>query len=453
MPDRRHPSVRVIPAAPDDLVSFSVICQPRSRAGLAELRTDLSLQTLRRFLPTERVRAGVEAQLRDLGFEVFSGQSAVVSARGSVALFQSLFGGRFDRRIQRRSKGSQEVDAAVVLRRGSRTSARRVTGALQVVVMEPPVFEDPLIPDTAPQFSLRLPGDIALLTKASATHRQPVASGDRATGGHVVVAVLDTGFSLHPYFAAHGYRINRVSASDQPGPATEDPASHGTRVLSSLLACAPDVNAWGIRMGANPVVALTDAMSVPGLKVVSLSWAYFLGRKRKLPAEHLPLQAQILLLVDAGITVVASAGNAFTGAFPAMMPEVIAVGGVEARPNDTIRAWSTGASFTSAIYAGRRVPDLCGIASRMTLPGAGPPPGWASSSGGTSNAAPQVAGIAALLLQKQPALTPTQVRARMTSTALDVTSGADNTGHTATVGPDLATGAGFVNALDAWNHP
>jgi subtilisin family serine protease len=75
--------------------------------------------------------------------------------------------------------------------------------------------------------------------------------------------------------------------------------------------------------------------------------------------------------------------------------------------------------------------------------------GWAVISG-TSAAAPQVAGICALLLQKRPTLLPNQVKAILRATATDVTAGTSSMGDPAGPGVDLATGSGLVNALRAW---
>ena len=87
--------------------------------------------------------------------------------------------------------------------------------------------------------------------------------------------------------------------------------------------------------------------------------------------------------------------------------------------------------------------------------------GWAAFSG-TSAAAPQLAGVAALIKQACPGLTPVQVRNIMKSTARDVTAGNANSvpggpagGHPATVGPDLATGNGLANVtlVDVGSSP
>src|SRR5699024_6590399 len=79
-----------------------------------------------------------------------------------------------------------------------------------------------------------------------------------------------------------------------------------------------------------------------------------------------------------------------------------------------------------------------------------PDDGWAAFSG-TSAAAPQVAGVCALLLQACPQLTPGQVRQVLMDTARDVTQGTNHPtfGHPATPGPDTATGHGLVDAHKA----
>ena len=74
--------------------------------------------------------------------------------------------------------------------------------------------------------------------------------------------------------------------------------------------------------------------------------------------------------------------------------------------------------------------------------------GWAAFSG-TSAAAPQLAGAAALVKQACPALTPAQIQSIMMKTARDVTTGKSTPGarrQAAVVGPDLATGNGLVDA-------
>ena len=138
-----------------------------------------------------------------------------------------------------------------------------------------------------------------------------------------------------------------------------------------------------------------------------------------------------------------------------------------------MQASNYASSFRSRLYPDRNVPDLCGVVGSKTpgqdntLPGhimLPVPPGstydgencfprpvdagWGIFSG-TSAAAPQVAGVVALMRGVNPKLTPDPIRQMLRSTAVDVTTGTSAMGYAADAGPDLATRAGLVDALQA----
>jgi subtilisin family serine protease len=177
--------------------------------------------------------------------------------------------------------------------------------------------------------------------------------------------------------------------------------------------------------------------------------------------------------VASGITVIFSAGNGQSG-FPGQHPDVIAAGGVFMDQNERLQASDYSSGFVSTIYPGRRSPDLCGLvgmkpkAAYIMLPvepfddidaglsgntypdgdETGPKDGWAAFSG-TSAAAPQLAGAAALIKQARPTFSPMQVRNVLMQSARDVKAGhgSSSTGSpSATAGPDIATGNGLVDA-------
>jgi Subtilase family len=189
------------------------------------------------------------------------------------------------------------------------------------------------------------------------------------------------------------------------------------------------------------------------------------------------MAAAIALAVASGIVVVFSAGNGHWG-FPGQHPDVISAGGVFMHQDGTFEASNYASGFASNIYPGRTVPDVCGLvgmlprAAYIMLPlqsgdqidvdlaGGGAHPngdetapndGWAAISG-TSAAAPQLAGVAALIRQACPRLSPAEIRDIMRSTARDVTTGTSNAatgGNAAGPGIDLATGHGLVDAARA----
>lgn len=459
-----------------DSVSFEVVCRPRSGAAFPQMMSELSLDTLEPSSPDGRTVHEVAKQLQNLGFDVFvDDESTSVSAQGPYHLFEHAFQTKLRKRSRTLKVGAREQSFEFfdTLKDAPDPSTVNVPGALYVSIQRPPIFFQSPLPSPVKYFHLRVPGDVAMLTQASATHRLTTPANARATGDGIRVAMLDTGFFVHPYYLVHGYRLNPLAAADAPPPATHDTVGHGTAEVANIFACAPDAQVFGVKMGGNPVLSFDRAMSIAP-KIISCSWGYHLPDVTTLPAALVPLRMRILSVVAAGVTVVFAGGNGQVS-FPGMMPEVISVGGVYADQNVALRASNYASSFISLIYPGRRVPDFCGLvgmqprATYIMLPlqrtcsidvdlGGGAQPnkdetatndGWAVISG-TSAAAPQVAGICALLLQKRPTLLPNQVKAILRATATDVTAGTSSMGDPAGPGVDLATGSGLVNALRAW---
>jgi subtilisin family serine protease len=457
-------------------ISFEVVCRPRDGAGLTQLIAELSMDTLNRSTPEDRTLSEVAKRLQEQGFRVFvDDASSSVSAEGPCDLFEKVFQTKLRKRGRTLKTATREhsFDFLDTAKDAPEPNTVNVPGSIFVSIQRPPIFFGSPLPPPVRYLHLRVPGDVAMLTQASATHRRTTPAGAGATGRGVRVAMLDTGFNVQPYFQMHGYRLNPLAAADALPPADLDSNGHGTAEVANIFACAPDAQVFGVKMGGNPVLSFDRAMSIAP-RVISCSWGYHLPGVTTLPPALVPLRLRIMSVVASGVTVVFSAGNGHVG-FPGMMPEVISVGGVFADQNVALQASNYASSFTSAIFPGRRVPDFCGLvgmqprATYIMLPlpdgcaidadlGGAPQPnkdettandGWAVISG-TSAAAPQVAGICALLLQKRPTLLPAQVKAILRSTATDVTVGTSAMGQPAGPGVDAATGSGLVHALNAW---
>jgi subtilisin family serine protease len=330
------------------------------------------------------------------------------------------------------------------------------------------------LPPKVNYFHLNLP-DVATLTRARQVHQQGI------TGSGIKVVMIDSGFFNHPFYQANGFKVGVVLAPGALNPAL-DSNGHGTAQAGNLFATAPGIRFVMLKQGTNPVVALKQAIALAP-DIIICSWCFDLvmpgparAHQPSVPSTFKPLEMEIANAVAKGICVVCAAGNGQV-AFPGMHPDVICVGGVFVTPDLNLIASDLASAFSSRPYPGRHVPDVCGLVGMKPAgiyimlplqPGSnldkslavGPFPngdsttptdGWIATSG-TSAAAPQVAGVCALLKQKNPSLSPQQLKQALIAGASDCSSGAANPESNqgvalgAGAGPDGATGHGFVNA-------
>ncbi len=149
------------------------------------------------------------------------------------------------------------------------------------------------------------------------------------------------------------------------------------------------------------------------------------------------LESMCEAAVDAGIIFVTSAGNdgpnSGTITSPGGTPKLITVGAVDDDKNIWVSS-SRGPGVDKCIK-----PDVC--APGVSISVAYPPFGWVTCSG-TSASCPIVAGVCALLLQKAPYLTPTEVQNLLRQSAED----------RGQVGPDNTYGWGVVNTIAAIDY-
>jgi subtilisin family serine protease len=243
------------------------------------------------------------------------------------------------------------------------------------------------------------------------------AAWGTSTGSGVVVAVVDTGVdTAHPDLAGRTVPQIDVVADGRSG----DPAGHGTQVAGIVVAglnrtgiagVAPAASVLPVRVldggglgdvatVASGIVAATDS----GADVINLS----LGG----PAASEVQERAVRYAVDAGVVVVAAAGNSRDAGNPTMYPAaydgVVAVSSM-ARDGSASDFANTG-WYLDLIAPGE------GILSTV-------PAGRYAYGAGTSMAAPHVSAVAALVLAARPTLTGTQVASVLIGTAADDPSG------------------------------
>jgi subtilase family serine protease len=477
---RREPTASAIPAPP--LVSIQVLLAPEdSSASVLSTNENISSANVHNFRPSKATQDQAAARLANLGFKILSIDPHSISAEGSPSLFSSVFGTQLEIQSIHRVQGSRPTreKAFYAARKGSGFEVpTELKGLVEgAFVQRPSIYLESPLPPPVNYFHLEVPGHVAMLTRASEVHHQGI------TGKGIRVAMIDSGFFKHPFYSSHGYSANVILAPGAVG-VEDDVIGHGTAHSANVFATAPGVSFVMVKQGNDATAAFNAAVALQP-HIIVCSWAFDLALANRkhfsaVPAEHKSLELAIAHAVDIGITVVCAAGNGHV-AFPGMHPDVISVGGVFVNQNNQLLASNFASAFSSKPYPGRHVPDVCGLCGLapagiyLMLPvpafcqldkelASGKPfpngdqtlqnDGWATFSG-TSAAAPQVAGVCALLKQKRPNLRPSEIKQLLAMSARDCVAGNANPMSNegvpvqAGAGIDGATGAGLIDAAEA----
>jgi hypothetical protein len=231
-----------------------------------------------------------------------------------------------------------------------------------------------------------------------------------AHGANVTIAVIDSGIDVkHPELA------NAIADSFDALGSKEGPHAHGTGIAGAivsharLMGSAPEARILAIRaFGAAPngaestsyvILKGLDYAAAHGAQVVNMSFA---GPKDGL------IERAIAATVAKGIVMVAAAGNAGPKSpplYPAANANVIAVTATDAQ--DRLFAASNRGSHIAISAPGVDI----------FLPA---PDEKYQMTSGTSFSAAYVSGLAALMLERNPALKPGEVHAILMKTARDL---------------------------------
>lgn len=338
-----------------------------------------------------------------------------------------------------------EVPPGIVQALGNDPRVASVSIDQQVFAFGKPTPQPPQPPVTYPDLkslTIEVPPGVARVGARKVTH----------TGSGVGVAILDTGIdSTHPDLNGNVAAASFVSSAFGV-PTAQDDAGHGTHVAGivaavenqvGVLGVAPSATLYAVKVlgadgsgsdsdiiaGLNWVVANAKTLN-PKIRVVNMS----LGRPSS-PFDS-PMRTAIQNVVNAGVSVVAAAGNdpstEVSRTVPAGFPEVIAVASTTAEEGASDMSITIGADTASFFTTDGKFNARTGVGVAISAPGetqediAG---GYVYSKGilstamgggyvemnGTSMAAPHAAGVVALLLQKSPTLSPVEVKAKIMS--------------------------------------
>jgi hypothetical protein len=247
-------------------------------------------------------------------------------------------------------------------------------------------------------------------------------------GMNVTIAVIDSGVD-----ARHPELANSVADNFDALGSKEGPHVHGTGIAGAIVAharlmgSAPEARLLAIRaFGGGSKGESTSYVIIRGMNYAAEHGAQIINMSFAGPKDPL-IERAIAATAARGILMVAAAGNAGAKSpplYPAANPNVIAVSGTDAQEK---------------LFAASNRGNHIAIAA----PGADiflPAPGDKYQiTSGTSFSAAYISGVAALIMERNPALKPNDVRAILMKTARDIGS----------PGRDDLFGAGNADAFAA----
>jgi hypothetical protein len=250
-----------------------------------------------------------------------------------------------------------------------------------------------------------------------------------ARGNRILVAIIDSKID-----ASHPDLAGAITASFDAAADNEAPHSHGTGMAGAIaahrnmLGTAPGVGlltvrAFSAQAGSAEgttfnILKGLDWAASQGARVVNMSFAG--------PPDP-RLRDALAKANKKGMVLIAAAGNAGPNSpplFPAADPSVIAV---------------TATNANDGLFEGANRGNYIAVAAPGVDVLAPAPDGAYQFTTGTSVAAAEVSGVAALLIERNPALTPAEVRKILMDTARDL----------GPRGRDRDFGAGLINAFKA----
>jgi subtilisin family serine protease len=231
-----------------------------------------------------------------------------------------------------------------------------------------------------------------------------------ARGMNVTIAVIDSGIDVtHPELA------NSVADSFDALGSKEGPHVHGTGIAGAIVAharlmgSAPEARLLAIRAfgSASGAAESTSYVILKGLDYAVEHGAQIINMSFAGPKDPM-IERGVAATAARGILLVAAAGNAGAKSppvYPAANPNVIAVSGTDAQ--EKLFTASNRGNYIAIAAPG----------ADIFLPA---PDEKYQITSGTSFSAAYVSGIAALIMERNPALKPNDVRAILTKTARDL---------------------------------
>jgi serine protease AprX len=460
-------------ALPAVAVATPAQAAPRSATSIVQLRDGVSLAEGRSIV---RAAGGtVEGRL-----PIIRGLAARLPAGARPRLMR-------DSRVAAVTRNARVIDTSILPLGDEQAAAEEpVSDATTAAPVAEPAPEEPAAEAPAAEPA----GTTGPATAYPYSVFAPLA-WELATGAGVGVAVIDTGIDggLPDFAGADGTSRVIASATINPGATTaHDTYGHGTHVAGIIagdgtrraagdpaagkyVGIAPEANLVSVKIDDDDGYAtvldaiyglqfVVDHRDDYNIRVVNLSLESTAQQSYKTD----PLDAAVESAYFHGILVVVAAGNQgptpeAANYAPGNDPFALSVGAVDdqdtwSRGDDAYTEWSSagrtqdgfdkpeiaapGAHIVSTLARGSAFTSLCPACVVD---------GDYIRAGGTSMAAPVVAGVAALMLQRHPEWTPDEVKSTLIATARNLDGGVDEVDAFAAVAarmPDHGVNDGIV---------
>ncbi|MEV0619065.1 S8 family serine peptidase [Nonomuraea sp. NPDC050404] len=468
-----------VPSRPLPSLVYAQV-SPKSRGGRSLFEYDsITADSSLAIVSEPQVITDTVNQLRRMGFQILQVSDTTINIAGAPDLYQDVFDCRLTTephalRPEQRDGDDGKFVECLHARRPGLIEIASTSSDLDLIegvaIEEPRLLFESAFPPSVGYWHLSVPDRVRTGCNADLAHRNAY------DGRGVRVAMVDTGFYDHAFFRHRHYPVAPVVLGPGAARPEEDEVGHGTAMAANLFSIAPRAELTMVKMSHVNTTAAFNVAASGSYDIISCGWG---GDKKSgvLSGADSVLASAIARATGKNTVVVFAAGNGDFG-FPAQHPDVISVGGAYLDEQGAVQASDYASGFESKIYPGRRVPDLAGLvglmprAAYLMLPvppgsridrerhhgGAAPPDGdgtapddgWAVL-GGTSAAAPQVAGACALLKQVYSPMLPSEVKRFLTDHARNVAQGQghDRKGMNNLAmqdRPDLATGGGLLDA-------
>ncbi len=307
------------------------------------------------------------------------------------------------------------------------------------------LIEDEILPDDEISFCEDAEFTVMSLPRDNYYSQQwhlPMITADaawnfEAYGNEIRVAVIDSGCSPHPDIAENllegkNYFDGSTDVTDNNG--------HGTHVSGIIAAQMNGMGCVGVAPKAKIVPlkcfdpnentlisdltsAIYEAVDVYGCQIINMSW----GADKDAP----DLKNAIEYAADKGVILVAAAGNYGTSqsSYPAAYDDVIGVSSInENKEKSTFAQYYIGVTVTAP---GENIVSLYKGGNKY------------ARATGTSQATPQIAGMAAIALSMDPDMANAEFVQLLTGTAEDL----GDEGYDVMYGYGLVSMEAFIDAL------